>query len=381
MKRPLDTPIGRQDAPGEALANSLDGTPRLLVSSREVRAKVEEFRLAWPGLRLFYAVKANPDLSLVACLAGMGIGFELSSLAELSLLRGLGVQASRLISSNTIKTGEFVAAAASSGLRQLAVDSVAEVDKLAELHPGCEAMVRLAVDNSGSAWPLDRKFGVGPEEAVELLLYSREQGLKPHGLVFHVGSQCGSIASWRSALEVARGVWEGAARRGIALSCLNVGGGFPARYPGPVPPPLADILSAIQGEVERLFPSEIEVQAEPGRSLVAEAGVLLSRVVGKAERGGVPWLYLDVGVFNGLAEALGGIRYEIELVGDGRGPVRRWTVAGPSCDSMDVIAEDVELPEPAVGQVVQILSAGAYTSAYASSFNGCPVPSVHLLEG
>jgi ornithine decarboxylase len=237
--------------------------------------------------------------------------------------------------------------------------------KLAHHAPGSRVYVRLTVDNSGSEWPLAKKYGAGGADAVQLLREARAFGLQPYGLTFHVGSQCLDKESWSSALMLCHEIWRELAADGIALQMLSLGGGFPVRHTRPVP------------SVEEIGRG-LELTVEPGRALVGDAGLLVATVIGQATRGKERWLYLDAGVFNALLEAIQGFRYQIRT--ERTGPPRHYVLAGPSCDSVDTIATDVSLPELSVGDRVYFLNAGAYTLSYASSFNGFEPPAVHAFE-
>jgi ornithine decarboxylase len=353
-------------------------TPYLVLDLDEVVARYLAMRASLPVERLHYAVKANPHPAVVAALNGAGCGFEISSPGELRILAEAGVAPGRIVSSNPVKTPAFIALAHDYGVGRFAVDSTAELDKLAAGAPGARVYCRVEVDNSGSMWPLARKFGCKPAEAVRLLEAAADRGLRPDGLTFHVGSQCLSAASWRSALERCAEVWRAAGQRGLRLEQLDIGGGFPVEHLQPVPG-LASIGAVVADAIEALFPPGIVVSAEPGRGLVGSAGRMVASVIGKAERAGERWLYLDVGVFNGLMETIEGFHYELRV--DRAGPPGRWTVAGPSCDSVDVLWSDASLPELEVGDRVEILNAGAYTLSYASSFNGFPPPQVLVRGG
>ena len=353
-------------------------TPYLLIDLDEVVARYRALRAGLPVSHLHYAVKANPHPAIVAALAREGCGFEISSPGELRPLIEAGVPPERIVSSNPVKTPAFIRVAHDYGVESFAIDSRTELAKLAAGAPGARVHCRVEVDNSGSMWPLARKFGCKPAEAVELLAAARELGLRPEGLTFHVGSQCLSAASWRAALERCAAIWRAAAARGIALARLDIGGGFPIEHLDPVPD-VAEIGAIVRAALAELFPPGIVVTAEPGRGLVGSAGRLVASVIGKAERGEERWLYLDVGVFNGLMETIERFRYELRVGRDG--PLVGWTVAGPSCDSVDVLWTDVLLPELEVGDRVEILNAGAYTLSYASSFNGFPPPQVLVRGG
>jgi ornithine decarboxylase len=353
-------------------------TPYLVLDLDEVVARYRAMLASLPVERLHYAVKANPHPAIIEALSREGCGFEISSPGELRLLVEAGVAPSRIVSSNPVKTPAFIALAHDRGVERFAVDSTTELDKLAAGAPGARVYCRVEVDNSGSMWPLARKFGCKPGEAVRLLEAARARGLRPDGLTFHVGSQCLSAASWRLALERCAEVWRAAAQRGIRLEQIDIGGGFPVDHLQPVPG-LESIGAVVVCAIEELFPPDVVVSAEPGRGLVGPAGRLVASVIGKAERGGEKWLYLDVGVFNGLMETIEQFRYELRV--EREGPPRRWTIAGPSCDSVDVLWADALLPELEVGDRVEILNAGAYTLSYASSFNGFPPPQVHVRGG
>lgn len=358
------------------IALSDEPPPYLLMDRDVVAEKVATIGKNIRNSKVFYAVKANPDIEVIKLLNSLGMCFEIASEGELQLLASLGVGADRIITSNPTKTFRFLEQAAAYGIRYYSYDSSAEVEKLARYAPGCNVYVRLSVPNEGSEWPLSKKFGVEMDEAAGLILYAREKGLNPVGITFHVGSQCNNVYNWNTAIDKARDLWETAEQNGIKLRVLNIGGGYPIRYTKNVVE-----VDAIEKKVDKAiyqkFPHDIEVFIEPGRAMVGDAGIFVSTVIGKANRGGENWLHIDVGVFNGLMESVGGIKYTY-VVGS-RSEVKTWTLAGPSCDSFDVIEKEVELPEPEVGNRLLILSSGAYTISYASEFNGFSIPKTILI--
>lgn len=350
--------------------------PYLLIDREVVSEKVAKIGKDIRNAKVFYAVKANPDIEVLRLLNSLGTGFEIASEGELQMLASLGVAPERIITSNPMKTFKFLEQAVAYGLRYYAYDSRVEVDKLARYAPGCKVYVRLSVPNEGSEWPLSKKFGVEMDEAAELLLYARDKGLDPVGVTFHVGSQCNNVYNWNTAIEKARELWEAAAQSGLRLTMLNIGGGYPIRYTKNVVE-IDTIEKKVDKAIFQKFPEDVQIFIEPGRAVVGDAGIFVSTVVGKAQRGDENWLYIDVGVFNGLMESVGGIKYTY-VVGS-RSDVKAWTIAGPSCDSFDVIDREVELPEPEVGNRVLILSSGAYTISYASEFNGFSIPKTILI--
>jgi ornithine decarboxylase len=352
-------------------------TPTLLLDLGIVEKDYRTLEAALPGAGIFYALKANPHPEIARLLQTLGCGFEVSSLGELKLLLDLAVEGERIISSNPVKSPEFIRKAYAAGVRHFAFDSAAELDKIAELAPEAELAVRLSVPNDSSEWPLDKKFGVDIEAAVHLLTDARDRGLRPHGLIFHVGSQCRDVAGWITALEKAKLLWDEAARAGVELHLLNVGGGIPVAYSRNDVPFPAAIGDAIIETRARLFPSEVETYLEPGRGVVGRAGTMVCSVIGVADREDGRWVYLDAGIFHGLAEAMGGISYRFLSLAEGA--EEPCTVAGPSCDSVDVVARDVMLPRVRVGDRIVIPACGAYTTAYSSEFNGFSGPDTKIV--
>ncbi|MBF0317624.1 MAG: type III PLP-dependent enzyme [Nitrospirae bacterium] len=349
-------------------------TPCLVVNGERVIRNLSLLGSRIRNSRVFYAVKANPSIEVLRLIDSLGGGFEISSEGELRVLAQLGVRPERIISSNPVKTMAFIRQAADYGIRHYAFDSGTEIEKLVRYCGGSRVYVRLSIPNEGSEWPLSKKFGVEMDDAFELLLEAGRQGLEPCGITFHVGSQCNNIYNWNIALDKAKLLYTRAREAGIALSLLNIGGGYPVKYTRD-----ALAIDTIERHIDALirerFADELEVFIEPGRVVVGDAGIIVAGVTGKADRPDGKWLYIDVGVFNGLMESVGGIRYTyvVETTTD-TGGVTNWILAGPSCDSFDVIDRNVSLAEPRVGDILLILSAGAYTTSYASEFNGCTIP-------
>jgi ornithine decarboxylase len=354
-------------------------TPCLLIDSSKVKEKVKLIGRYIKNSKVFYAVKANPDIKILRYLNKLKLGFEISSEGELGILSKLRVKPERIISSNPVKSLKFLKMASSYGIRYFSFDSRDEVEKLAEVIPDCSVYIRLSVPNEGSEWPLSKKFGVELDEALDLLCYSREKGLNPVGITFHVGSQCTNIYNWNIALDKAKTLWDLAEKKGIKLTLLNIGGGYPIKY-------TKDVVSieTIEKNIDALiydrFPGNTKIHIEPGRAVIGDAGILVTTVIGKAKRSDEDWLYIDVGVFNGLMESVGGIKYSYIVESSKQIKYKRnWTIAGPSCDSFDVIDSNVELPEPNINSLILILSSGAYTVSYASEFNGFSIPKSILI--
>jgi ornithine decarboxylase len=360
-------------------------TPCLGFDVDVVRDRYRSLAAALPGVELYYAVKASPLPEVVAALAEEGCRFDIASLGELQLCEAQGVEGAAMSFGNTIKKTDAVRHAAKAGVDHFAFDSEEELAKISESAPGSMVMCRLLSEGAGAAWPLSKKFGCSYERVTELLLDAAAAGHRC-GVSFHVGSQQLVPEAWDVPLAQVNLIAEALDAAGQTLELVNLGGGFPSRYVEPTPE--MDrygevILEAVERHVGWLRPRLV---AEPGRALVAEAGVLACEVVlasYKEHIDGVRWVYLDVGVFTGLIETLGEcIRYPIvtELDGTPAGPC---ILAGPTCDSLDVLAErsPVDLPlDLREGDRVALLSTGAYVSSYSSvGFNGYAPLRVEIL--
>ena len=354
-------------------------SPCLVVDVDLVEHNYRQLAGSLANARLFYAVKANPAVEILARLAELGACFDTASMGEIDLCLALGVAPERISYGNTIKKQRDIAAAYAKGVRLFAFDSQAELEKLAASAPGAKVYCRVLMDCEGAEWPLSRKFGCEPDMAVDLLARAQNLGLDAYGISFHVGSQQTDLAQYDKALAITAALFAKLAERGVHLRLANVGGGFPARYHGEVPP-IEAYGEAIGDAVRRRFglaPPEIIV--EPGRGIVGDAGVIQSEVVLVSEKGGGDgrrWVYLDIGKFHGLAETMDeAIRYRILTPHDGgeTGPV---VLAGPTCDSADILYEKTELRLPLAlkpGERVWILATGAYTTTYSAvGFNGFP---------
>jgi ornithine decarboxylase len=351
-------------------------TPFLVLDLDLVAAKYNHLRASFPLLSIHYAVKANPASEILALLASMGGCFDVASRCELDLCLSVGVPPSRLSFGNTIKKATDIAYAYGQGVRQFVFDSEAEVRKLATHAPSAEVTCRFQAHCENAGWPLSRKFGCDPDMAVELLCLSHTLGLQAAGVSFHVGSQQTDPAQWRMPLLQSALLFARLAEARITLDTVNLGGGFPVPYDEEVPP-LSEYARAIDQALDEAYgSSRPRLMLEPGRSLVGEAGMIQTEVVlvsRKSNSEDRRWVYLDVGKFGGLAETMDeSIRYPLRTLRHGPcGPV---ILAGPKCDSVDILYEKhpYHLPlDLQCGDRIEILNAGAYTSSYSSvGFNG-----------
>ncbi|MGE0750024.1 MAG: type III PLP-dependent enzyme [Variibacter sp.] len=360
-------------------AHGRDDGPCLVVDLAVVRENFQTFAKALPDSRVFYAVKANPAPEVLSLLASLGSCFDTASVAEIEMVLAAGATAERISFGNTIKKERDVARAYALGVRMFAVDCKAEVEKVARAAPGAKVFCRFLFDCVGAEWPLSRKFGCDPAMAVDVLEHAYRHGLEAYGVSFHVGSQQGRTQAWDEALKSAATIFRSCAERGITLSMVNLGGGFPTKYLKEVPAVKAygrSIFRALRKHFGNRIPDTI---IEPGRGMVGNAGVIEAEVVlvsKKSESDDVRWVYLDIGKFGGLAETMDeSIRYPIRTPRDGA-EVGPCVLAGPTCDSADVMYEKVPYDLPVsleIGDKVLIEGTGAYTATYSAvAFNGFP---------
>jgi ornithine decarboxylase len=350
--------------------------PFLLIDPEIIREKYRRFRAAMPGVHTHYAVKANPDRRVLEILAKEGSDFEIASTAELDLLVSVGVDPSRVQYSNPVKARASIAYAASKGVVWFAFDSLEELRKIHSVAPHAKLYLRIDTPNIGSDWPLSGKFGAKLREVDAIIDTAAELGANFCGVTFHVGSQCRNAENWRVAIDNAKRIFCNMRLKGLVPTLLNIGGGFPVRLTKPIPS--VEVIGEVVNESIADLDNGIRVVAEPGRYLVSDSACFVCRVIGMTRRSDERWVYLDAGMFGGLLESTQGLQFELES--DRKGALVPWHVAGPTCDSVDVLMKDQLLPEDLQdGDFIYFPNAGAYTTAYASTFNGFPLPDVRFV--
>ncbi|WP_336277092.1 type III PLP-dependent enzyme [Bartonella sp. CB178] len=359
------------------LATHRSEGPCLVVDLDIVRENYLNFEKSLPRSRIFYAIKANPAPEILSLLVSLGSSFDAASVAEIEMALKAGAVPERISFGNTIKKERDIARAYAFGISLYAVDCVEEVEKIARAAPGSRVFCRVLTDGKGADWPLSRKFGCVPAMAVSVLRRAHQLGLQAHGVSFHVGSQQTDLSAWDRALSDVARVFDHLEREGISLKLVNMGGGFPTRYLKDVPTMQA-YGTVVFNSLKKYFGNHIpETIIEPGRGMVGNAGVIRTEVVlisKKADNDDVRWVYLDIGKFNGLIETMDeAIRYPIETPYDDNA-MEPCILAGPTCDSADVLYEKTPYLLPlslTVGDELLIHGAGAYTATYSSvAFNG-----------
>ena len=364
------------------------GTPLLVVDHDALRKSYATFKKFLPRVQAYYAVKANPDKEIVRTLFECGASFAVASMPEFMVVyqyvKDLPEQQrqqwiwDKIIYGHPIKANET--------LRQLhrykpllAYDNLEEIKKIKRYAPHAGVALRLKVPSTGAMGELSAKFGAAPGEAVDLILEADRAGLTVEGLSFHVGSQTTNLENYVQALNLAANVFEEARGRGYGkMNLLDIGGGFPAPYDDSVTP-FRELAKVVNRELERLFPEEIQILAQPGRFLVATAGTAVSTIVGKAVRDGKLCYYVDDGVYQTFSGVVfDQAHYHFKAIK--AGPAAGCSVFGPTCDARDVVSMTETLPSTlALGDLLYSQNIGAYSHAASTCFNGfAPAKVVHV---
>ena len=394
------------------------GSPLFLMDAERVRAQYRKLSAALPGVGLFYAIKSLPHPSVVATLRDAGACFDLATNGEVELVRRLGIAPERCIHTHPIKRDGDIRTALAYGVRYFVIDNEDELRKFAKFRTRAELLIRVAFRSNDAVVDLSRKFGCDPETVAELVALAAELRIRVAGLSFHAGSQAAGPEMHVRAIEVCRELMLAQRARGHELTILDIGGGFPTNYRpstpevGAVAPAASGALASTAGvlpatgevpgtrelsgaaatvpgieifcgpirEALRTLDPAIRVIAEPGRYISAPSAVVVSSVMGRAERDGRWWYYLDDGLYGSYSgQMFDHAEYPLEaLVPDG--PRFPSVLAGPTCDSIDVIRENIELPKLKQGDLVVGRVMGAYTWASASEFNFFPRTTVLALD-
>lgn len=355
-------------------------TPFVMIDLQTIADAYDQLNACFPFAKTYYAVKANPAVEIIDLLREKGSNFDIASIYELDKVMKAGVAAERISYGNTIKKARDIRYFYEKGVRLFATDSEADLRNIAKAAPGARVYVRILTDGSTSAdWPLSRKFGCNPDMALDLLILAKQLGLEPYGISFHVGSQQRDIDVWDSAIAKVKVIFERLKNEdGIILKMINMGGGFPANYIQ-----RTNTLETYAEEITRFLKEDFgddlpEIILEPGRSLIANAGILVSEVVLVARKSRTSverWVYTDVGKFSGLIETMDeSIKFPIWT--EKKGEMEEVIIAGPTCDSADIMYENYKYGLPlnlSSGDRLYWLSTGAYTTSYSAvEFNGFP---------
>lgn len=367
----------------ELLEDKRYTTPCIITDLQKFRDNVQLLNDLLPKVGIYYAIKSRSDREVIEALDSIVDGYDIASYGEYKLLQEVGVNPKRVFYSNPVKIPNHITHTYREGVRYFAFDSLDEVKKLAKLAPEANVYLRVKVSDYGSKFPLSSKFGVDPIHAVAYADTARELGLNVCGLAFHVGSQSENPQTWKVAFKTAGQIIERLEAAGIKVTLLNIGGGFPVMYTEQIAS-IKHLAEVINKSIEEYIPSYIKVVAEPGRFVSANTSVIVSSVIAREHRGGTEWLFLDMGVFQGLMEPLEMREWRYPVFSRyGRQAAdfsRPFVLTGPTCDAYDTIGFDYQLPSNIdVGDRVYIAMSGAYTTVYQSHFNGFNPPTVHYL--
>lgn len=356
---------------------------KLLINRNQLLSNFQTFKKAFPDFNTAYAIKANPHQEVIRILRKEGAYFETASLSEIRSLLEDGIEPYKIIFSNPVKEMDAIEYSVNNGIVRMVFDSLTELKKIETIQKKTgktiHAIFRIVVSNEGSMWPLTKKFGSSRKFWDGIFQYASQYDIFIEGITFHVGSQAESLDVWTSAMERAREAFQIAYQYNLKPDLLNIGGGFPI-YLGRSIPSIFEIADVVYHHLNLWKNSEINIRtlyAEPGRYISGSAGTLMAKVIGIAQREEYKWIFLDIGVFNGVMETIDGISYPVLSTGTGK--KEKVVFCGPSCDAIDRLFE-AEIPEPQINDRIYFSGTGAYTTVYASSFNGFSQPDIVFMD-
>jgi ornithine decarboxylase len=354
-------------------------TPFLVLTPSRIQQSIRTLRTCLPGVELYYAMKSNPEPELLGLLNGLVDGIDVASYPEVAMAAAAGVAPGRLFHSNPVKKDTDITACVRHGVLWFTFDNADEIVKLRAHAPAANVLLRVAIKNESCVVDLGTKFGAHEDEALSLLLQARAAGVNVRGIAFHVGSQSTDPGIYISALKLVRRLFDDAAKAGVRLDTLDIGGGFPVAYRASVPK-LEDFCRVVSRGLSQMFPAGVRIIAEPGRCISGDSMTLVVRVIGRSMRNGIPWYFIDDGLYGAFSGKLFD-HCDYELIHSKRGPVRECVVAGPTCDSIDIVSRDQMLPDLEIGDLLIVPGMGAYTKASATSFNGFQPPATVVDDG
>ncbi len=360
-------------------------TPFFVFSKQRIIDSYTAFKKYFPNVLVHYAMKANSEPEVLEVLHDIGAGFEVASRYELELLQKIHVPAEKILYGTAVKPIDHIQSFFEYGVDRFAADSLSELVKIASVAPGSRVYIRASVSDRGSVFKFSEKFGTNKQTIIPLLVKAKELGLVPYGISYHVGSQASNMNAWAEALEELSEVIEEAKKMNMPLEILNIGGGYPCgEYASTENVFGLKEISQPFYEVYKKLSYRPDIVLESGRALIACAGVAVTTIIAKIERPEQTWLFLDLGVYNGLFEAMayqGSTRYRVTSMRESTGSGEAlFALAGPTGDSPDIITREVRLPKDIdVGDKLIIHDVGAYSLSVTSTFNGFPKPEAYFV--
>lgn len=353
-------------------------TPLEVISLEHIEKNYNLLRKHIPRLKVFYAIKANSAKCILERLINLGSNFDVASAGEIKLLSQMGVPGDRMIYANPVKTIEGLIEASKVGIKRFTFDSEDEIDKIKKYIPDAEVLARVKIKQSDAVVNLNIKFGADENKILDLLNYAKDKGLKANGICFHVGSQVLSTNSYKKAFSLVRKLINKIRDNGIDIKYMDIGGGLPVPCLG------QDVdVEQIMKEINNCLADfeDVEVWAEPGRYICGSAVNVITSIIGKQIREDKQWYYIDDGIYGSFSGILfDHWNYDIISLKDEKNNSEKVTIAGPSCDSLDIIKKEMYCPQLNEGDLLIALNAGAYSKVSATTFNGFSLPKTVALE-
>jgi ornithine decarboxylase len=353
-------------------------TPFLVLSPSRIIKSISILRKNLPGVKIFYAMKSNPNNAILQIIKNLVDGIDVASYGESSICREVGISSDNIIHTNPIKKETDLECSVTQGIKWFVIDNMEEIKKIKKLAPCSNLLLRIAINNPHCMVNLSAKFGAQEHEILPMLKSARSKGLNVRGISFHVGSQCTEPNTYYNALKYVRKIFNDANTAGFTFDTIDVGGGFPISYKDALPT-LSQFCTVLRKGLREFFPYDLNFLMEPGRCISGGCITLVTRVIGRAKRNGITWYYVDDGVYGAFSGKLFD-KCDYRLVSNRPGSLEECIVAGPTCDSIDIVAHNQKLPKLAVGDLLLAPGMGAYTIASATSFNGFAPPRTIVLH-
>ena len=351
-------------------------SPLMVISKSRIRQNYHTLKKCMPRAEIHYAMKANPHKGILNILREEGSDFDVASYNEIKMLLDIEVDSTNMIYANPVKSIPDLVRAYNVGVEKFVFDNDVELQKMARYAPESDVLLRLAASGDDAYYKLSTKFGAQQKDAIRLLKKAKKLGLDPVGICFNVGCQVTRSDGYIQAIQSAMKVFKEAKKNGIDLQVLDIGGGFPVRY-GHKKTDMGNgfdakqIITEVNAAIEEHVPEHIKIIAEPGRFIIGDAAVLIMRVIGLSKRKGVIWYYVDDGYYHSYSD-MHASDWKFDFIPQSKGRKLRSVLAGPTCDSFDVIAKSIWLPELEMGELIMSPNMGAYTSGLSTWFNGFP---------
>ena len=347
-------------------------TPFLVLSPSRIIKSISILREYLPEVKIFYAMKSNPNTAILEIIKDLVDGIDVASYGESSICEEMGISSDNIIHTNPVKKETDLVSSVEQGIKWFVIDNMEEIKKIKRLAPHSNLLLRVAIANPNCIVNLSAKFGAHENDILPILKRAKSAGLNVRGISFHVGSQCTEPDTYYSALQYVRKIFNEANTAGFTFDTIDVGGGFPISYKDALPT-LAQFCTVLRKGLREFFPYDLNFIMEPGRCISGGCITLVTRVIGRAVRNGITWYYVDDGVYGAFSGKLFD-KCDYRLVSNRTGSLEECVVAGPTCDSIDIVTHNQKLPKLAVGDLLLAPGMGAYTIASATHFNGFAPP-------